>query len=88
MNRYLLILFLIFFSTNSVLGKQLLLDRVKNNSSDAVNTCSKFKELNSKNISANSNDGINYVKAKYKENSLNAEMISIYIIGLHCPEVY
>ena len=64
-----------------------LLERVKKNPNNAIELCSKFKEFNSKGISANSDEAVNYVSKKNKLSPINAEILSIYVIGLHCPSV-
>ncbi len=67
-----------------------LLESVKKNPKNAIELCSKFKALNSKGISANSDLAITYVSKKWKTelSPLNAEILSIYVIGLHCPKVF
>ena len=67
-----------------------LLESVKKNPKNAIEICSKLKELNSKGISANSDLAINHVSKKWKTqlSPLNAEILSIYVIGLHCPKVF
>ena len=67
-----------------------LLESVKKNPKIAIEICSKFKELNSKGISANSDLAINHVSKKWNTelSPLNAEILSIYVIGLHCPKVF
>ena len=67
-----------------------LLESVKKNPKNAIEICSKLKELNSKGISANSDLAITHVSKKWKTelSPLNAEILSIYVIGLHCPKVF
>ena len=67
-----------------------LLESVKKNPKNSKELCSKFKEFNSKGISANSDLAINHVSKKWKTelSPLNAEILSIYVIGLHCPKVF
>ena len=67
-----------------------LLESVKKNPKNAIEICSKFKELNSKGISANSDLAITHVSKKWNTelSPLNAEILSIYVIGLHCPKVF
>ncbi len=64
-----------------------LLESVKQNPQEAVALCSEFRELNSQGISASSEQALNKVAAKRNLSSLDAEVLSIYVIGLHCPEV-
>ena len=64
-----------------------LLESVKKNPRNAIEICNKFKELNNKGISANSDEAVNYVSKRNKLSPINAEILSIYVIGLHCPNV-
>ena len=87
MKNYFLILFLSLSSINPVLSQSSLLESVKKNPNDAIKMCNKFKELNSKGISASSDEAIEFVSKKNNLNPINAEILSIYVIGLHCPQV-
>ena len=80
-------LFLILASLNPVLSQSKLLESVENNPSNAINMCNKFKELNSRGISASSDKAIEFVSQKNNLSPINAEILSIYVIGLHCPQV-
>ena len=85
MKNFLFILFL--FSLNPVLSQSNLLESVKKNPGEAKNICNKFREFNSKGISASSDKAIEYVSNKKKLTPVNAEIFSIYVIGLHCPDI-
>ena len=87
MKNLFLFLFLSLTSINPVLSQSNLLERVKNNPSDAIKMCDKFKELNLKGVSASSDKAIEFVSKKNKISPVNAEILSIYVIGLHCPQV-
>ena len=80
-------LFLFSNSLNPVLSQSNLLESVKKNPGEAKNICNKFKELNSKGVSASENEAIDYVSRRNKLTPVNAEILSIYVIGLHCPDV-
>ena len=84
------LLFFLFLFSNSfypVFSQSNLLESVKKNPGEAINICNKFKELNSKGISASSDEAIEYVSKKNKLTPVNAEIFSIYVIGLHCPDI-
>ena len=87
MNNSFLLLFLSLNIINPVLSQSSLLESVKKNPADAIKLCNKFKELNAKGISASSDKAIEFVSKKNKLNPINAEILSIYVIGLHCPQV-
>ena len=87
MQTFLFILFLFSNSINPVLSQSNLLESVKKNPGNAINLCNKFREFNSKGISASSDKAIEYISNKKKLSPLNAEIFSIYVIGLHCPDI-
>ena len=87
MKPLLFILFLFSNSLNPVLSQSNLLESVKKNPGEAKNICNKFREFNSKGISASSDKAIEYVSKKNKLTPVNAEIFSIYVIGLHCPDI-
>ena len=87
MKSLLFILFLFSNSLNPVFSQSNLLDSVKKNPNEARNLCNKFREFNSQGISASSDKVIKYVSDKKKLTPVNAEIFSIYVIGLHCPDI-
>ena len=87
MTNFFLFLFLSFVYINPVSSQSNLLESVKKNPVDAIKMCNKFKEFNSKGISASSDKAIEFVSKKNNLNPINAEILSIYVIGLHCPQV-
>ena len=87
MTNFFLFLFLSFVYINPVSSQSNLLESVKKNPADAIKMCNKFKELNSNGISATSDKAIEFVSKKNNLNPINAEILSIYVIGLHCPQV-
>ena len=83
-------LFFIFLFSNSlypVFSQSNLLESVKKNPEEAINICNKFREFNSKGISASTDKAIEYVAQKNKLTPVNAEIFSIYVIGLHCQDI-
>ena len=87
MNNFFLLLFLSVANINPVLSQSGLLESVKKNPGDAIKICNKFKELNSKGISASSDKAIEFVSKKNNLNPITAEIPSIYVLALHCPQV-
>ena len=87
MQKIILLILLSLPYINPVLSQSNLLESVKKNPGDAIKMCNKFKELNSKGISASSDKAIEFVSKKNNLNQINAEILSIYVIGLHCPQV-
>jgi len=87
MKSFLFSLFLFSNLLLPVFSQSNLLESVKKNPDEAINICNKFREFNSKGISANSDQAIEYVSKKNKLTPVNAEIFSIYVIGLHCPDI-
>ena len=84
-----LLFFLFLFSNffSPVFSQSNLLESVKKNPGEAINICKKFREFNSRGISANDDKAINYVSKRNNLTPVNAEIFSIYVIGLHCPDI-
>ena len=87
MKFFLFILFLLSNSLNPSFSQSNLLESVKKNPDEAISICNKFRDFNSKGISASSNQAIEYVSKRNKLTPVNAEIFSIYVIGLHCPDI-
>ncbi len=80
-------LFLLFLFSNSlypVFSQSNLLESVKKNPNEARNLCNKFREFNSKGISASSDKAIEYVSNKKKLTPVNAEQRSFLFTSLGC----
>ena len=87
MKSFLFLLFLFSNSLNPVYSQSNLLESVKKNPDEAIKICKKFRDFNSNGISASSDKAIEYVSNKKKLTPVNAEIFSIYVIGLHCPDI-
>ena len=87
MKSFLFFLFLFSNYSYPVFSQSNLLETVKKNPDEAVNICNKFREFNSKGISASDDKAIEYVSKRNKLTPVNAEIFSIYVIGLHCPDI-
>ena len=79
--------FFLLLGMNSIYAQSNLLESVKKNPKNAIEICNKFKELNKRGISASSDEAVSYVSKKNKLTPVNAEILSIYVIGIHCPNV-
>ena len=71
----------------SVKAQSNLLDNVKSNPQEAISLCNQFKSLNEKGISTSSQSAIATIAAQQNLNKTDAEILTIYVKGLHCPEV-
>jgi hypothetical protein len=64
-----------------------MLDTVKQNPALARSLCEQFKQLNASGQSATSKESIARVAASQGLTALDAEVLTTYVIGLHCPDV-
>ena len=83
---YSIAVLLIAFTTE-VSAQSKLLENVKGNPKEAIALCKQFRELNSRGISASSKEAIDQISRRKNLSITDAEILSIYVIGLHCPEV-
>lgn len=64
-----------------------LLESVKQNPGLAKSLCAEFKQLNAKGQSATSPQAIATVARNQGLSPVDAEVLTTYVIGLHCPDV-
>lgn len=64
-----------------------LLDRVKQNPALAKSLCDQFKQRNAAGQSAMAKESIAQVAASQGLTSVDAEVLTTYVIGLYCPDV-
>ena len=87
MRRFLTLLVMILSSTPTVLAQSNLLESVKRDPEEAIAHCQKFRDLNSQGKSASSEETLEEISTQKNLSKVEAEILSIYIIGLHCPDV-
>lgn len=88
---YIIGLIISLLGTSSIVQVQAqsnLLETVKRNPSEAKELCLRFRELNSKGLSANSKESIIQISQKRNLKEIDAEILSTYVRGLHCPDVF
>ena len=89
MNRFLIVLIFTSFSINQeVIAQSRLLESVKRNPDEAKSICQNFKELNKENISAGSSKSIKKISTQRNISQVEAEILSMYVRGLYCPETF
>ena len=64
-----------------------LLESVKQNPGLAKQLCGQFKALNAQGKSATSKEAIAMVASSQNLSPVDAEVLTTYVIGLHCPDV-
>ncbi len=89
MNCFLLSLILASFSINQgAIAQSRLLESVKRNPEEAKSICLNFMELNKQNISAGSPKSIQKISTQKNISEVDAEILSMYVRGLYCPETF
>ncbi len=89
MNRFLITLMYSFFLFNQeAMAQSRLLEGVKRNPDEAKLICKSFRELNKKNISAGSPESIQKISTQKNLSEVDAEILSMYVRGLYCPETF
>ena len=86
--RYLIPILIAYFSTAPIsYGQSKLLENVKKNPEEAKALCNEFKRKNSMGISSRSKDVIEGISQTKNLSFTDAEILSIYVIGMYCPDV-
>ena len=89
MNVLLFSLILTTFAINQeAIAQSTLLEEVKRNPDEAKSICQNFSELNKKNISAGSQKSIQKISSQKNISEVDAEILSMYVRGLYCPETF
>ncbi len=89
MNCLLITLIFASFGINQgVMAQSRLLEGVKRNPDEAKSICESFKKLNKENISAGSQKSIQKISIQKNISEGDAEILSMYVRGLYCPETF
>ena len=86
-----LLITLIFASlgiNQGVMAQSRLLEGVKRNPDEAKSICESFRKLNKENISAGSQKSIQKISLQKNISEGDAEILSMYVRGLYCPETF
>ena len=89
MNGLLITLIFASFGINQgVMAQSRLLEGVKRNPDEAKSICESFREQNKENISASSKKSIQKISIQKNISEVDAEILSMYVRGLYCPETF
>ena len=89
MNGLLITLIFASFGINQgVIAQSRLLEGVKRNPDEAKSICERFRKLNKENISAGSQKSIQKISIQKNISEGDAEILSMYVRGLYCPETF
>ena len=82
------LIFTSFGITPGAMAQSRLLESVKRNPDEAKSICESFRELNKENISAGSKKSIQKISTQKNISEVDAEILSMYVRGLYCPETF
>jgi len=89
MNGLLITLIFTSFGINqAAIAQSRLLENVKRNPDEANSMCQNFRELNNENISAGAPKSIQKISTQKNISEVDAEILSMYVRGLYCPETF
>ena len=89
MNSLLITLIFTSFAINQeAMAQSRLLEGVKRNPDEAKSICDSFRALNKENISAGSQKSIQKISTQKNISKVDAEILSMYVRGLYCPETF
>ena len=86
-----LLITLIFTSltiNQNAMAQSRLLESVKRNPDEAITICKGFRNLNKENLSAGSQKSIRRISIQKNISEVDAEILSMYVRGLYCPETF
>jgi hypothetical protein len=64
-----------------------LLDSVKANPALAKDLCVRLRQLNAQGVASNSPQAVSMVAREQNLSPMDAEVLTTYVVGLHCPDV-
>ena len=82
------LIFTSFGISQGAMAQSRLLEGVKRNPDEAKSMCETFRELNKENISAGSQKSIQKISLQKNISEGDAEILSMYVRGLYCPETF
>ena len=82
------LIFTSFGISQGAMAQSRLLESVKRNPDEAKSICESFRELNKENISASSKHSIQKISTQKNISEVDAEILSMYVRGLYCPETF
>ena len=89
MNGLLITLIFSSFAINqNIMAQSRLLESVKRNPDEAKSICKNFRDLNKDNVSAGSPESIQKISIQKNISKVDAEILSMYVRGLYCPDTF
>ena len=89
MNGLLITLIFSLFAINqNLMAQSRLLENVKRNPDEAKSICKNFRDLNKDNVSAGSRESIQKISIQKNISKVDAEILSMYVRGLYCPDTF
>ncbi|MCP9771859.1 hypothetical protein KBY66_04350 [Synechococcus sp. Tobar12-5m-g] len=75
------------FNVATAMAASPLLESVKQNPQLAKSLCNELRQLNSQGVRSTSPQAIDMVAKRQNISPTDAEIVTTYVVGLHCPDV-
>tara|TARA_B100001109_G_scaffold121450_1_gene98912 strand:- start:898 stop:1167 length:270 start_codon:yes stop_codon:yes gene_type:complete len=82
------LIFSLFAINQNLMAQSRLLENVKRNPDEAKSICKNFRDLNKDNVSAGSLESIQKISIQKNISKVDAEILSMYVRGLYCPDTF
>ena len=82
------LIFSLFAINQNLMAQSRLLENVKRNPDEAKSICKNFRDLNKDNVSAGSRESIQKISIQKNISKVDAEILSMYVRGLYCPDTF
>ena len=82
------LIFSLFAINQNLMAQSRLLENVKRNPDEAKSICKNFRNLNKDNVSAGSRESIQKISIQKNISKVDAEILSMYVRGLYCPDTF
>jgi hypothetical protein len=69
------------------LAQSAILESVRQNPEQAKALCQQLRQLNAQGVSSTSQEAVRMVAQQQNLSMMDAEVLTTYVVGLHCPDV-
>jgi ABC-type transporter MlaC component len=69
------------------LAQSAILESVRQNPEQAKALCQQLRQLNAQGVSSTSQEAVRMVAQQQSLSMMDAEVLTTYVVGLHCPDV-
>lgn len=71
----------------AAMAQSSILESVRQNPAQAKALCEQLRQLNTQGVSSTSQEAVRMVAQQQNLSMMDAEVLTTYVVGLHCPDV-